>query len=234
MKGTETRSSMDPEDVLAIFHAAPTPCLILDSAFTIIDANEAGLTVTRSTREETIGKSLFDALTKNPEASDAARREGMKRSLETVLRDKVPHRMDVQRHDVPIPDGDGEKLEERYWRPLSFPVLDREGKVKLVVHQLEDVTAEIQSSHQAARLRAVESATEWNKSRLSSIFEGLPIGISIAMGPELVMAYANPMYRTIVGRQRKLDGLTAKEASPISTRRSWSRHSGRFGTTAWR
>lgn len=203
---------MELDDIFRLFSAAPTPYLVLDAAFTIVEANEARLRVTNSSRADTIGKHLFDAFPDNPQDPDASGVKNLKASLATVLRTKAPHKMDIQRYDIPVPGAGETRFEERYWRPLNFPLLDADGAVRYIVHQVEDATAEIRSQRQATRFESVAAAVEAERSRLLSIFERLPIGLSIATGPELVMQYANPMYRKTVGQNRKLDGLTAKEA----------------------
>jgi two-component system sensor kinase FixL len=45
--------------------------------------------------------------------------------------------MPVQKYDIRRPDG---AFEERYWSPLNTPVLDGNGAVSWIIHQVEDVT----------------------------------------------------------------------------------------------
>ena len=58
-------------------------------------------------------------------------------SLLTVLHNKKAHKMARQRYDIRRRDG---AWEERYWQPVNFPVLDENGELVFIVHNVEDVT----------------------------------------------------------------------------------------------
>jgi two-component system CheB/CheR fusion protein len=51
--------------------------------------------------------------------------------------------MKVQKYDIPRPDG---TFEERWWKPVNSPVVDANGNVAAIIHNVVDVTAE----HRAA------------------------------------------------------------------------------------
>src|SRR6476646_9052024 len=128
-------------DFEAVFEAAPGVQLLLapDSPrFTMLAASNERLTATLSTREDTIGRPLFDVFAdanpENPEPSGVA---NLRASLETVLRTRAPHRMAVQRYDLRRPDG---SWEVRYWAPQNVPVLAPDGAVRYILHNVHDVT----------------------------------------------------------------------------------------------
>ncbi len=50
--------------------------------------------------------------------------------------------MAVQKYDVRQPNGE---FEERFWSPVNKPILDDDGNIKYIVHQVEDVTEFVQS-----------------------------------------------------------------------------------------
>jgi hypothetical protein len=63
-------------------------------------------------------------------------------SLHTAAATGRPHRMAVQKYDVRNPDG---AFEERYWQPVYSAVLDDEGHVIALLHEVTDVTATIKA-----------------------------------------------------------------------------------------
>ena len=137
-------------DFRRLFESVPGINLLLAADpphFTMLAASDERLAATLSTREETIGRPLFevfrDANPENPEASGV---KNLRASLETVLRTGAPHRMAVQRYDLQRADG---MWEVRHWAPQNFPVFGDDGAVRFILHHVEDVTD-----------RVIERATE--------------------------------------------------------------------------
>src|SRR5690349_11187524 len=128
-------------DFEALFDAAPGIYLVLDSNFVIVAANEARLKATMTTRDDTIGRNLFDVFPDNPDDPAADGVRNLRISLERVLQTKTPDAMAVQKYDIPKPDSQGGGFEVRYWSPLNTPVLGADGAVKYIIHRVEDVTA---------------------------------------------------------------------------------------------
>jgi PAS domain S-box-containing protein len=128
-------------DVAALFAAIPGINLLLAADaphFTMLLASDDRLAVTMTTREETIGKPLFDVFADaNPDNPAPSGVDNLRSSLETVLRTRATHRMDLQRYDLRSADG---SWEERYWSPVNVPVLDAAGNVQAIIHQVTDVT----------------------------------------------------------------------------------------------
>ncbi|WP_373999351.1 ATP-binding protein [Bdellovibrio bacteriovorus] len=106
----------------------------------MIAVNELRLKVTGTTREETIGRNLYDLFPENPDDPGSEGAKHLRASLERVLRDKVPDKQAVQRYDIPIPGSNPKVFQERYWSPINTPVLDENGEVLYILHQAEDVT----------------------------------------------------------------------------------------------
>lgn len=126
-----------------------TPTLILTTDFTMVAANEARLQVTGTKLEQIIGRNIFDVFPDNPADPAAEGVRNLRASLTRVLRDKVPDKMAVQKYDIPIPGTDPVQFEERFWSPVNIPVIDHRGDVAYILHQVEDVTANvrIQDNH---------------------------------------------------------------------------------------
>jgi signal transduction histidine kinase/ActR/RegA family two-component response regulator len=127
-------------DFKALFEHAPALFMVLDADLNIIAFSDAYLAATRITREETIGRFIFDVFPDNPEDEDATGVGNLTRSLDRVRRERVADTMAVQKYDIPIPEKPGE-FERRHWSCTNTPILDGSGAVTAIIHRAEDVTA---------------------------------------------------------------------------------------------
>jgi len=121
-----------------IFDNAARSCLLLTPDFTIIEANRAYLRATMTHLAAIARRPLFDVFPDNPGDPDATGVRNLTASLNAALRGKAEDAMPVQRYDIRRPDG---AWEMRYWKPTNVPILDDQGDVEYIVHQVEDVTA---------------------------------------------------------------------------------------------
>ena len=149
----ETALRESKESYAALFASSPAPFLILrpDAPhFTIADVNDAYLAATMQTRENLVGRAMFDAFPDNPNDPAADRESSLGAALERALVSGRFEVMDVQKYDVIRPDG---TFEERWWKPANAPALDVSGNVVAIIHHVADVTSE----HRAVEgLRASE------------------------------------------------------------------------------
>ncbi|EQM80969.1 hybrid sensor histidine kinase/response regulator [Stutzerimonas stutzeri] len=149
-------------DYQAIFEANPNLHLILapDKDFTVLAANDARLRATYTRREQSVGRPVFEVSRKNPDDPDEFGTSVLRASLERVLRSRSPDEMAITRYDIPRPASEGGGFEVRYWSPVNVPVLGADGNVRYIIHQVEDVTDEVQQpdagmlSHLNERFRA--------------------------------------------------------------------------------
>jgi PAS domain S-box-containing protein len=182
-------------DYKSIFEASPNLLLILepDEDFTILAANEAQLRGTLKQRERIIGRPIFEVFSKNPDDPAEFGTSVLRASLERVLLSRSADRMAITRYDISRPAAEGGGFVERYWSPINVPVLDERGEVQYIIHQVEDVTAQVLSrdgtlGHSDERFRAALLASgagtfNWYPgdgalhfdSALEQIF-GLPVG----------------------------------------------------------
>ncbi|HEV2734800.1 MAG TPA: PAS domain-containing protein, partial [Longimicrobiaceae bacterium] len=161
MQGTDAPTGPGPsaggtappgDDLLAVFAAIPTSSLLLAPdapRFTILAATDAYCRETRTPREALLGHGVFEFVFPEVARERHGRIEdALRASLAEVLRTGAPHRMEVQRYDLPAPDG-GE--EARYWQAHNAPVPGPGGGVRFVLHQAEDVTAQVLAGEAAER-----------------------------------------------------------------------------------
>jgi signal transduction histidine kinase len=143
---------MQTLDYKAIFQAVPNLHLILspDPTFTILEASDARLRATNTCRDENVGRPIFEVFRKNPEDPQEFGTGVLRASLERVLQTRMPDRMAITRYDIPRPESEGGGFELRYWSPLNVPVLDDNGELYCVIHQVEDVTEDVKGEDRAA------------------------------------------------------------------------------------
>lgn len=138
---------LNSSDFRALFRAAPVPVLVLSPPhWVIVEANPARLTVTGTTREEQIGRKLFDVFPEDPADASADGVQKLTASLERVMATKAADMMTVQRYAIPNASG---QFVERWWRPVNSPVLNDNDDVALIIHSVEDVTELVQLRDEA-------------------------------------------------------------------------------------
>ncbi|GAB7028780.1 SpoIIE family protein phosphatase [Streptomyces sp. NPDC021749] len=131
-------------DYAALFAGTPSPYLVLGPDLVIAEVNQAYLEATGRTREDLIGRYLFDAFPDNPADPDADGVRNLDASLHRVLASKKPDTMALQKYDIPIMGRLG-AFEERWWSPINTPILAPDGSVVWIIHRVEDVTAFVQA-----------------------------------------------------------------------------------------
>ena len=152
--GTILSAGVSDPDFAAVFAAMPGINLLLAAdppRFTMLAASDERVAATLRSREETIGRPLFEVFSDaNPENPRASGVSNLRASLERVLRTGLPHRMAVQRYDLQRPDGE---WEVRHWSPQNVPVRGADGEVRFILHHVEDVTDRLVEQASAAAVR---------------------------------------------------------------------------------
>jgi PAS domain S-box-containing protein len=203
-------------DFEALFARSPNPYVVLDRDLKIIWMNEAYLQVTMRSREEIVGRRMFDAFPSD-EASESFRL--LHGSFERVLANGAADEIALIRYDIAAPDGG---VQTRFWSATHTPVLDDGGAVAYILQHTVDVTelhglrrlrdqmgvVERAQAVQARNLDLTEEATQ-----LRTLFEQAPGFVAILSGPEHRFVVANNAYRALVG-QRDLIGKSIAEALP--------------------
>ena len=150
-----------------LFEASPAPFLVLapDAPhFTIREVNDAYLAATMRTREEVVGRGVFEAYPDNPDDATVGGVSRLRASLERVLATRRPDELLGLHYDVARPDG---TYEVRWWRTVNSPILDENGEVEVIIHNANDVTAE----------RRAEAELRESETLLSAVLDALPVGV---------------------------------------------------------
>ncbi|WP_284580653.1 SpoIIE family protein phosphatase [Streptomyces sp. 2P-4] len=133
---TVSRPGIDYE---AVFQALPGAAALLTPELVYADVNEAFLAVSGRTREQVVGRYLFDVFPDNPSDPSASGMRNLRASLERVAATGERDAMALQRYDVEDSERPG-VWQERYWSPVNVPVLSPDGTVALLLHRVEEVT----------------------------------------------------------------------------------------------
>ncbi len=122
-------------------HFSPILTQRFSTDYIVLDASDALLKDTLATREQVIGRSVFDAFPENPEAVEGAAL--LKASLDRVKATLRSDLMPVVRYDMRGADG---RYEARYWRAKHWPVM--EGDRLVAIDQIvEDITMRVLKEH---------------------------------------------------------------------------------------
>lgn len=125
----------------ALFDGAEGAFLVLTPNLRIVEASDAYLAVTMRTREDLVGRHLFDAFPDPPGDKTATGVANLSASLERTITLSRPDEMAIQRYDIQLPEADSGAFIERYWKPVNTPVFASDGRLVYIVHHVEDVTA---------------------------------------------------------------------------------------------
>jgi serine phosphatase RsbU (regulator of sigma subunit) len=142
-------------DFAALFAATPSPYLVLAPSLVVVAVNRAYLEATVRTRDDLIGRYIFDAFPDNPADPEADGVRNLKASLHRVLVSRQTDTMALQKYDIPVMERPG-TFEERWWSPINTPVLGPDGAVAWIIHRVEDVTAFVRSRRYREQLPGTE------------------------------------------------------------------------------
>jgi PAS domain S-box-containing protein len=166
-----TSFQVPEEGYTALFNALPGNCYLLQNNaphFTILAATPGILNLSGSTREDLVGKSLFEAFPSNPQDANDTGESNLRASLSHVIRYKAAHQLPTQRYDVM--DEKGEFI-VRYWKAENLPVFDANGEVACIIHSTEDITSQVKSKEIKEQLRGLEESEHDLRSLVKQIEE---------------------------------------------------------------
>jgi signal transduction histidine kinase len=127
-------------DFKILFDSAPGSYLALTPDLVIVAATDAYLVSTKTRREDILGRSIFEIYPGDSAQPGADFTRNLRNSIGRVTRRKKQDLMPAQKVQITqLPFGSG-RLEERYWYSVNTPVLNTEGEIQYIIHQLEDVT----------------------------------------------------------------------------------------------
>jgi two-component system, sensor histidine kinase and response regulator len=171
-------------DFRKLFESAPGINIVLTPDLTIVAVSDDYLEATRTRREEILGRPLFEVFPDNPgDFTAMGVQDAVRASLQRVLRDRIPDALPTYKYDIPRPASEGGGYEDRYWRPVSFPLLNAAGEVTHIIRRIDDVTESVRLKTQTSmqsrdneELRRLASQVE---ARFGDLLEAAPDAIVI-------------------------------------------------------
>lgn len=127
-------------DFHALLEGVPDLYLVLDPGLVIVALSDAYAAATMTRRADIVGRGVFEVFPDNPDDVAAAGVNNLRASLQRVLATARPDAMPVQKYDIRRPEEGGGGFEERFWSPRNSPVLDASGRVRYIIHKVDDVT----------------------------------------------------------------------------------------------
>ncbi|HVG42774.1 MAG TPA: PAS domain-containing protein [Chitinophagaceae bacterium] len=168
--------------------------------FTIVAVSDEYLHVAGRSKEELMGKGLFEAFPNNPDDPNQISEKTVRASLEYVKSHKEAHHLPIQRYDVS--NGNG-IFEERYWSASTKPILSEDGEVVYLLHNAQDVTEKLKKEQ---GIKKMEQAYE--------LFMQAPVAICIVKGPTYIVEMANEDMLHFLGRTSAMIGKPIIESLP--------------------
>jgi PAS domain S-box-containing protein len=212
-------------DFLRLFEALPSPHMLIDREHRFVAVNAAYEAVTLRTRDELIGRNLFDLF---PNDGDGGRR--LKASFERVFETGRTDTIAYIPYDIPRPEALGGGMDLRYWTAVHVPVTDADGRVAFLMQNTVDVTeaarlreaASLPFRSRPAETALIERAREAERAHAAlmadsddfrRLFSQAPGFIAVLSGPDHVFTFANEAYRRLIGG-RNVVGMSVRDALP--------------------
>ncbi len=126
-------------DYQVVFQALPGAVALLTPDLVYADVNEAYLSLSGRSRDQLVGRYVFEVFPDNPGDPAATGVRNLHASLRRVAATGERDAMALQRYDVADPERP-EVWQERYWSPINVPVFAPDGTVTLLLHRVEEVT----------------------------------------------------------------------------------------------
>lgn len=222
-------------DLAAAFEASPNPYMLLTPDLRYAAMNAAYLAAVDASREDLLGKAIFDVFDSGPDESGKINAQQLRASFERVLREDRRDHLALIRYAVPRRGANGERvLEERFWSATHTPIHDAEGRIVYILQHTTDVTELEQLRQRAAgadrklaidailsgnvlqRAEHVQEANrqlETERNRLLDMFMQAPGFVAVLSGPDHVFQMHNTAYSQLIGH-RPITGKPVREALP--------------------
>jgi two-component sensor histidine kinase len=125
-----------------LFETAPAAMLVLAAdppRFTMVAVNAAHSRAFGSTKDEILGRGLFEVFPEPLTPATSQFVASVKSSLARVLDSGLADEMSAQPYTLALPNG---ATEQRYWGATHSPVRDQHGRMTHILSTVRDLTAE--------------------------------------------------------------------------------------------
>ncbi|HET6558440.1 MAG TPA: PAS domain-containing protein [Prolixibacteraceae bacterium] len=206
MNYTTSHSQDIPPLYLRLFEAVPGNNLLLKAdspQYTLLAVSEGFLQLTGKTKEEIMGKGLWEAFPSNSDYPEKAVVQEIKTSLNKVITTKKAHQMSVQRYDFAHTEN---QFSEKFWKINNSPLLSDKGEVLFIINSIEDYTKEVSAGKREEEIKPLQQA--------HNLYMQAPMAIQIFTGPDLITELANDQTLKMWGRDESARGKPFLEILP--------------------
>jgi len=166
----------------SLFEALPGNSILVsidEPKFTILAATPAYLSQTSYTKEDIIGKGVFEVFPGNSDDPQNTGEKDLRASYQHVLVHKVAHELPLQRYDLKNEDG---SFTEKYWKASNKPVLSPDGEIAYILHTAEDITGLVmvkktQEAHQ--ELQTAYAKLRDSETKYRALFDSIDQGFCV-------------------------------------------------------
>ncbi|HYP06531.1 MAG TPA: PAS domain S-box protein [Bryobacteraceae bacterium] len=148
-KSAVNQASIPDADFRLLLETVPGRVIILlpdDPTFTVVAVSNAYLAAVHKTREELIGRGLFETFPEGPDQKHTQTIQNLRASLRKVIATGQPDTLAAaQQYDLPEPSAGERTSTERHWLLVTCPVLASDNSVRFISHQVEDVTERVRA-----------------------------------------------------------------------------------------
>ena len=146
------RTEQERSHFRALLESTGGAYLVLDvDDYKIVSSSAEYLELTSTTREQLIGRKLFDVFPELPLAGIRGGADVLHASLERVKAERCADAIAVHRYPIQRPAREGGKTEERYWSTINSPVIGAAGELAFIMHRVEDVTPFVEAEQLEGR-----------------------------------------------------------------------------------
>lgn len=203
--------------------------MILDRELRYAEVNEAYLQALERSREELIGRNMFEVFPNDGESGRVLRA-----SFERVLETGEPHSIAYIPYPIRRPAAYGGGYQMRYWSAAHTPLLDENGEVMFILQNTVDVTelhdlkqiaygpderadtvreSETQLLQRAAEVQQANRSLLQETTQLRDLFMQAPGFMAVVSHPDLTISFVNKAFLRMVG-SRQLIGRKIEETLP--------------------
>ncbi|WP_439881150.1 PAS domain-containing sensor histidine kinase [Pontibacter sp. MBLB2868] len=134
-----------------IFQALHSPSIVFSPELHILAVSDSYLRAVRRTREEIIGRYVFDVFTDNPNSLQLKAIQNAKEAYLRVIEHKKPLQGPLLRYDIRNSGETVNSVEEKYWESTLTPILDSTGSLLYILQELRDYTPELITEREAEK-----------------------------------------------------------------------------------
>lgn len=144
-------------DFRQLFEVLPGLYIILLPDLTVAAVSNEYLQATMVTREDLIGKYLFDVFPENPDENENHGTANVRGSIEKVFQTGKADTLPIQKYDIQRPVEEGGGYEERFWKIMTFPGFNESGQVTYVIHHIENITEQVKFQQKEAEQKKINA-----------------------------------------------------------------------------